>query len=220
MTQEANELTTKLKEMEEAYGQFGRNVGNYKSAAEGFSKFKIEVGGVEREFSSAREAAKTLKNELMSLPKGTEGAKELRAALQQINSELRDLEKSSQVMDDLLDAMESFAAMGQITNGFSALFGFDNDEIQRSIQKLVALQNVMQGIEKINKQLNTQEGIGKFISKGNDQIDATNFKLKRMIVSMQGTGTAAKVAATGVNLLTTAAKALSSIGLFAIISAT
>ena len=29
MSQDANELTNKLKKMEEAYGQFGRNVGNY-----------------------------------------------------------------------------------------------------------------------------------------------------------------------------------------------
>jgi hypothetical protein len=67
--------------------------------------------------------------------------------------------------------------------------------------------------------LNTQEGIGKIIAKGNDAIDATNFKLKRLIVSMQGTGTAAKTAAAGVNFLTTAAKALSKIGIVALISA-
>lgn len=213
MTQEAGELTKKLKEMEEAYGQFGRNVDNYKSAAEGFSKYKIEVGGVEREFNSAREAARTLTNELLNLPKGAAGAKELRAALQQVKSEIQDIGKSSSTMDNLLDTMQSFTAIGQITQGFSALFGFDNDEIERSIQKLVALQNAMQGIEAINKQLNTQEGIGGWLAKGNSMIDSFVEKLvgaKKAQEELNAADKAGKVASEGLAAAETAQAAATS----------
>ena len=150
MTKEANELTTKLKEMEEAYGQFGRNVGNYKSAADGFDKFKIQVGGVVREFGSAREAAKQLKMELLTLGDGTKKAQELREAIQQIESAVKDIGKSSASMDMLLDSMESIVAIANVGQGIRGLFGVDDAEMQKTIKNLLALQNVLKGIESIN----------------------------------------------------------------------
>ena len=170
---EANELTTKLKELEALTGTFSRNVGNYaNSMVEGLSKYKLEVGGTVREFDSARQAAKELSNELLNLPKGAEGAENLRKAIQKAKSDINDLAASSRIMDNLLDTMQSFTAIGSVAEGFSALFGFDNDELEKSIQKLVALQNVMQGLEQIQQQMNTGEGIGGWLAKGNQLIDS------------------------------------------------
>lgn len=175
MTAEANELTNKLKEMEEAYGQFGRNVGNYQSAVDGFQKINIEVGGVTREFTSARDALKTLSNELKTMAingeQGTEKFKDLQSAVAKLSSEMKDATVSSQAMDNMLDTLKSFASIGQITQGFSALFGFDDSEIERSIQKLVALQNAMQGLESIQQQIKSGEGIGGWIAKSNEALD-------------------------------------------------
>ncbi len=176
MTNDANELTNKLKSMEQAYGQFGRNVGNYANGvAEGMQKITINIGGVNREFSNAREASRTLGNELKSMAingeQGTKAFKDMQVAVAKLNSDIKDATVSSKAMDNLLDTMQSFASIGAITQGFSALFGFDDDEIQKSIQKLVALQNVMQGIEKLNQQMNSGEGIGGWLSKGNSMID-------------------------------------------------
>ena len=175
MTQEANNLANKLKEMEQAYGQFGRNVGNYQSAFDGIDKIAIEVGGVAREFGSAREASKTLKNELTALEiqgKGnTEEAKELRKAFYQLQSAMDDATKSSKAMDTAMDWMSSFTAMASVGNGLKAFFGFDDNEITKSIQKLVALQNVLNGIETIRKQMDTEEGIGSILGKGSKGVD-------------------------------------------------
>lgn len=176
LTQQANELNNKLKDIEQSYGQFGRNVGNYaEGVAEGMTKVKIQVGDTVREFSNAREASRTLGNELKSMSingeQGTKAFKDMQKAVAQLNSDIKDATVSSKAMDNLLDTMQSFAALGQVGQGISALFGFDNDEIERSIQKLVALQNVMQGIEKINQQINSQEGIGGWLAKGNSMID-------------------------------------------------
>jgi chromosome segregation ATPase len=172
MTQEANELTNKLKEMEESYGQFGRNVGNYASAAEGFKGIQVNVGGVIREFDNAKEASRTLNNELKTMAVNgqtdTDEFKNLRQAVMQMESAMNDAKKP---MDDLMDAMESLTALASVSQGFSALFGIDDSEIQRSIQKLVALQNVLKGIETINKQMQTGEGIGSWLSKGSDAVD-------------------------------------------------
>lgn len=175
---EANELTQKLKEAEQSYGTFSRNVGNYSNGvADGIKKYTIEIGGATREFNSAKEAARELGNELLNLPKGAEGAQDLRKALQQVRSDIKDLSASSIVMDNLLDTMQSFTALASVGEGISALFGIDNSEIEQTIQKLVALQNVMQGLEQLNQQMNTGEGLMGWLSKGNDMIDSFVSKL-------------------------------------------
>ena len=217
MTQEANELTKKLKEMEEAYGQFGRNVGNYQSAAEGFNKFKITVGGVVREFGSAREASKQLKMELLSMDSSTKKAQDLREAIQQINSELQDIGKSSVAMDNLLDAMEGIVAVANVGQGIRGLFGVDDAEMQKSIKNLVALQNVLKGIESINKQINTGEGVGGWIKPFTVGIENATNKLLVYNRALLGTGKAAKVAAAGVKLFGKAVKMAISAGILLII---
>ena len=67
LTKDANELNQKLLEIEKSYGQFGRNVGNYPSAAEGFKGLKIQVGDTVAEFVNARQALKALKQEMQTL---------------------------------------------------------------------------------------------------------------------------------------------------------
>lgn len=214
MTQRANELTNKLKELEQAYGQFGRNVGNYKSAFDDVKKVTVQVGNTAREFNSVRDASRQLTQELKAMAiagnEDTQEYKELAEAVhnfemasRRAESAVNDLKASSQGMDDILDMMESFGALGQISQGFSALFGFDNSEIERSIQKLVALQNAMQGIEKIRQQMNTGEGLGAIFAKGSASIDSFVSKLTGAQVTMNGltaSSRAATVAARGLSL--------------------
>ena len=221
MTKEANELTKKLNEMEQAYGQFGRNVGNYKSAFDGAAsstdKFKIQVGAVTREFGSAREASRMLREELTRLEaegkRNTKEADNLRKAYYNLASAQKDATVSSRAMDSAMDAMQSFTAIASVSKGFQSFFGFDNNEIGKSIQQLVALQGVLQGIEVIRKQMDTREGIGKILGKGFEKIDTWTFGLKRMTVEMKGVGTQAKVMATAINGLGVAMKGLMSIGI-------
>lgn len=227
LTQRANEINEKLKEIEASYGQFGRNVGNYaEGVAEGMQKVTISVGGVDRTFASARDASRTLNNELKSMAlngqQDTEAYKELNSVVKQLNSTMNDTAKSSIAMDRVLDAMQSMAALGSVAKGASALLGFDDGELQKSIQKLVALQSVMQGIEKINMQLKTGEFMGGFLTKGSKMVDDFVAKLfgmgtasKAASVGLQTTakaevavGTAAKASSVGVKVLSTSLKAI------------
>lgn len=206
LQQDANELNTKLKEIEQGYGQFGRNVGNYaEGVAEGMQKIVIKVGDTEREFNNAREASRTLNMELKNMAlngqQGTEAYDELNEAVKQMNSTLKDIEVSSVGMDNLLDTMQGLTALASVGQGISALFGVDDTAIEKSIQKLVALQNVLQGIETINKQITSQEGIGSWIAKGNKAIDS-------MVTAIFGVGTASKSASVAVKTLSTALKGI------------
>lgn len=204
MTQRANELNEALKKIEESYGQFGRNVGNYASAADGFKGIILNVNGVERSFESAKQASKELGNELKTMAvNGQQSTKEfkgLQKAVAQLNSDIKDATVSSKAMDNILDTMQSIASIGSVTKGFSALFGFDDSEIEKSIQKLVALQDVMQGIEKINQQINSGEFLGGWLSKGNSAIDNLAAKLtgaNKAQEALNASTTAGKTASEG-----------------------
>lgn len=242
LQQDANELNSKLKEIEQGYGQFGRNVGNYaEGVAEGMSKVIIKVGDTERTFNSAKEASRTLNNELKSMAvNGQQNTKEygdLNKAVKQLNSTLQDTSKSSVAMDNLLDTMQSVTAIASMSKGLSAVFGFDDDKLQKSVQQLLALQNVMQSLETINQQIQSGEGIGGWISKGNEAIDAFVAKLTGANkaqealnastnagkTASQGLATAQKAQAGATTTATVATKALSlalkTIGIGLVISA-
>lgn len=213
LNKRAGELTNKLKELDQSYGQFGRNAGNNPSnIGEGFSKLQIEVNGVTREFDNARQALRELTNERNTLKLMGQDVGNLDEVVKTLKSDIKDMEMSSVAMDNLLDSMEGLIALGSTAEGFASLFGFDNGAIEETIQKLVALQNILQGIEVIKRQMKTGEGIGGMFAKGNAAIDSFTKKLfgvntaaKTTNATLATTSTAGKSAATGLATASAAA---------------
>lgn len=211
--QEINALNQKIKEIEQSYGVFGRNVGNYvNGVTDGMQKLTITVNGSERTFSSARDALRSLGNELKTMAvqgkQGTKEYEELDRTFKQLKSTIDDVSKSSQGMDMLLDTMQGFTALGSVGNGFASLFGFDDNEIQKSIQKLVALQSAMQGLETIRKQMTTNEGLGKIFNDGNAAVDQFVSKITGAKVGVEGLETSSKKTTIAVRGLSMAMKAV------------
>lgn len=219
MAKQINDLNNQLKTIEQSYGQYGRNVGNYAGGvAEGLGLVTVKVGDVDRTFKSASAATRTLKNELKALSiEGKRGTKEWEELNQALIRTRTAIDGTSAGINKMMKVMEGFTGMAQIGTGISALFGFDDSAIQQSIQKLMALQNMLQGIQTIIKQMSENRGLGNMLNTTFGKIDQYNFSMKRLIVSLQGTGTAAKVAATGVNLLSKAIKGIASLGLALVI---
>ena len=228
LTAQANGLNEKLKSIEQSYGQFGRNVGNYASAFNEVKKITVTIGDTERTFNSVREASRELNQELKAMViNGQENTKEFEElsdavhkfemASKRAESAVNDLKTSSSGMDNMLDMFESFTALGSISQGISGFFGINDDEIQRSIQKLVSLQNVLQGIEKIRQQMNTKEGIGSILAKGNASIDNFVAKITNAEVGVNGLTKSTKSATVAVRGLSAALKGLTAV--FAIIAA-
>lgn len=213
LNKRASELTNKLKELDQSYGQFGRNAGNNPSnVAEGFQKLQIEVNGVTREFDNARQALRELTNERNTLKLMGQDVGNLDEVVKTLKSDIKDMEMSSAAMDNMLDSMEGLVALGSTAEGFASLFGFDNGAIEETIQKLVALQNILQGIEVIKRQMKTGEGIGGMFAKGDAAIDSFTKKLfgvntaaKTTNATLATTSTAGKSAATGLATASVAA---------------
>ena len=234
MVKRANELNNKLKEIEQSYGQFNRNVGNYaQGVAEGLAQagnsakgITVEVGGVAREFDNARQASKTLGGELKAMAQngqqGTQEFKDLQQALLAFNSTIKDATVSSEAMDNALDTMSDLTAIGSMGQGFSALFGLDSSALDESIQKLLALQNVLQSLEALNQHILTGEGVGGWIAKGNAAIDkfvnklfglqsaskTTSKSVEGIAVAETEMATASKGASKATLMLATSIKAL------------
>ena len=219
MVTRANELNSKLKEIEQSYGQFGRNVGNYANGvAEGLKKVSINVGGTVREFDNAKQAAKILGNELKTMAvngeQNTEKFKQLRQVVLELESTMKD---AKQPMDALMDTMQSITAIASLGQGVRALFGVNDAEIQKSIKNLVALQNILKGIETINKQIQTREGIGAWIAPFNTQIDKATAKLLTFNTALLGTGKASKAAAVSIKAFSKALKVAFSAGVLIVV---
>ena len=189
-----NELNNKIKQIEESFGQYGRNVGNYANGvSEGISKLKVDIAGTVKEFDNAKQALMEVRKEVQTLSakqdlgiitdEESERLKSLIPTFQQLRSSIQDAGKP---MDALMDSMQGMVAIASTAQGFGALFGLDGSKIQESIQKLMALQNIMRGIETIGKQMDTGEGIGGWFARGSEEIDRTIAKLTGAKLGMNG----------------------------------
>ena len=161
---QANEITNKLKEIEAGYGQYGRNVGNYANGVvDGFNKIKVAVGGSTKEYDNYRQAVKDLTQERFrlsqTLGQESEEYKNIDRALKTLQSDYADLNKSSKVMDNLMDTMQSLTSIASLGTGLGMLFNFDDKDYQQAMQKFAALTLILNGINSLYLQIQTNEGL-------------------------------------------------------------
>lgn len=204
--EQINQVTEKIKEMEEAYGTFTRNVGNYKSAAEGFQGFNITIGETVRNFGSLREAFRTLKNEQSALDTTTaEGRAQFEAYDEAIhNVSVRQAQMSDAAeraatsakgLHDVLEMMEGLTAVAGIGQGISSLFGLDDTGLGEQITKLQSLMTILQSIKTLQDQMERGVGGGGWIAKLWKGLDNPIASLKKLSAGLKTAK--ADIAATG-----------------------
>jgi len=207
LSNEANDLTNKLKAIESEYGQFGRNVGNYSSALSGLTEITVKVGDVERSFKNARQASATLKNELKALGnQGKINTKEYRDLFNAYSEFQRKSSGISAGMAQMMNAMQSISSIASIGGGLGALFGDKNNDIQKTIQRLLALQSVLTGVNGLIKQMQTQKGLGTAIASGSAAVDKFVAKITGAKVAEEGLTMATNGATKAVRVFSTVLK--------------
>ena len=164
LTRQANELNNKLKQIEQSYGQFGRNVGNYANGVvEGMNRIKVTVGDTVREYDNYRKAVKALREERMGLSQTlgqeSEEYKNIDRALKTLESDYKDLNMSSRFMDNMLDTMQGFMGLASMGQGLSMLFDIDDQDFQKSLQKFAAISMTLQGLEVVMQQVQSKQGL-------------------------------------------------------------
>lgn len=209
LTREANELTNKLRLIESSYGQFGRNVGNYSSALGGLSAVTVMVGETEVKFKNVDTALREMKRQLKNL---RDDGKMATDQYKQLNEAFKELERRSQGMSSnmssMLNMMTSVGAIASISGGLSALFGSKNNDIQKTIQQLLALQTVMQGLNTLRKQMVEEKGIGAALTAADQAIDNFVAKITGAKVAEEGLTMATNGATKAVRVFSTVLKGL------------
>lgn len=127
------------------------------------------------------------------------GAAEAKDHAQDLKDEIKALASDTRGLDLVSGAIQTIAGGFQTAVGAAALFGGENKDTQKTLTKLVAVQQVANGIKEVGTQL-TKHGTAANI--------AYNFVLKEtQILFGAGTGAAAKFGAalklTGIGLLIT-----------------
>lgn len=137
-----DEINTKLKEMDASTGNFQRNVGNYVShwegmpdAVDGVAK---SVGKVNDEMVASSAAPKSFGEAMREMNESIEPTKQKFEAISNISSGLA----------------SGFAAV----QGAAALFGIENEDLQKSLVKVQAAMAIAQGIGGLKGLV---EGVGK-----------------------------------------------------------
>lgn len=200
-TREINELTQKLKDLEAEYGVYSRNVGNY-------------ANGVTEGIKHARQELRDLKTEMQDLANkkangiiSEEEEERLKAVVHEYNNMKSTLEDANKPMDAMMDTMQSIVAIASTAKGFSAFFGLDGDKVEESLKKLMALQNAMQGLQTLQKQMDTGEGFGKYLSSANSSIDKFVAKITKAKIGVNGLEKSTKTATLAVKGFSTVLKA-------------
>ncbi len=81
------------------------------------------------------------------------GAGEAKDAAQDLKDELKAASSDTRKFDLIAGAVSGLVSVAQTAVGAMALFGHENEDVQKSIQKLVALQSVANGVQEIARQL-------------------------------------------------------------------
>ena len=128
-------------------------------------KVDVNVGGVVRQFSSMREAARQLREEYAQLvAEGKEGTKEandlaeaygrVATATKNATGELRSYIGGTKGLNDAISIMKGVASIGSIGMGLSGLFGNKDVEATENINKLMSLSMIMSGLTKLQQDMN------------------------------------------------------------------
>lgn len=174
-----------------------------------------EVGKNETKTKSAKARLREMKQELLALEDAgldsTKMFKKLTLESAQLEDQIGDLSERVKVyasdtfkMDATVDVLQNVAGGWQLAEGAMALFGAEGEEVQKSMQKLLAIQNVANGLQQINAFLTGQSAGKLAILDGWNKLVAMSTSL---VASSTATATASQraygvaLASTGIGLL-------------------
>lgn len=187
LIKEYNALNDELKSVDAQMGNHQRNVGNYSSA-----------------LKDAKAQLKELKGEMVGLDKGSAEfnrlAKEagaLEDKIGDINQATKRYASDTKALDDVINIAKSATAAFQLWQGAMSAFGFETEEAEKAIQKLMGAMSIIQSLQTLSETLQASSASAGLL---NTALKVTGVQL----VTNQAAAIKATVAQEG---LTTAQKA-------------
>lgn len=170
-TEEYQALSNKLKGVQAELEKAKDAVNEFNVSLKGTpTNFEIKVGDTVRNFSSVREAVKTLTQDLSQMTlEGKNNTKEfedtilalgrLKTAIKSASGEASSYVGNAKGLSDTLEIMQGTAGIVGIGQGLTMLFGGTNKELDETMQKFSGLMLIMQGVETQYKAMNDVNSI-------------------------------------------------------------
>ena len=130
-------------------------------------KIQINVGSTVQYFDDVDQAAEQLQKQLRALAlEGQQGTKQwndtinaygrVQKAIMATTREVDAFIASSTGLKQTISIMEGFSGLASLSVGIQGLFGGQNEELDKALQKFTQLTLVMQGLQTVQKQMNTE----------------------------------------------------------------
>lgn len=130
-------------------------------------KIQIDVGNTVQYFDDVDQAAENLQKQLRALAlEGQQGTKQwndtinaygrVQKAIMATTREVDAFVASSTGLKQTINIMQGFAGVASLGAGIQGLFGGQNEELDKSLQKFTQLTLVMQGLQTVQKQMQTE----------------------------------------------------------------
>lgn len=215
LRQKTLQLNNQVKEIEQSYGVFSRNVGNYtNSFLAAFDKFPASVKETLNGLKSFNQNAATIEEKIRTVQKSmselggskidTEPYKALEEVLHNLEDELRTVKDSiedakdrTNGLKDVTEVFESVTGAMQLAAGAASLFGNNSEDAVKAIKKMQALQSIANGLKSLQESLQKNGALWKVWQK---LMEASEKVVNVLPASLKGT-------AAGMNATSTATKA-------------
>ena len=142
-----NELKASVKANAEELGNFQDEVGNYEKAS---ISLRAELKQIVTQMAQMKIAGQQNTEEYRNLQ---ERGGELKDALTDVALELKNVGSDTRGIDQVVGAFQALGAAAQVAEGAQALLGSESEAVQESIQKMVAIQSVLNGVQEIGNAL-------------------------------------------------------------------
>ena len=165
-----NTIKKDIDEVDSKLKKAKQDVDSFNASLSKTPKFEIKVGDATREFSSIREAVRSLTMDLTQMTaEGKNNTKEfndtivalgrLKTSIKSVSDEAQSYVGNAKGLSDTLEIMRGVTGIASIGQGLSMLFGGQNEALDESIRKFTALSLIMQGIETQAKAMNDPNSI-------------------------------------------------------------
>lgn len=161
-------------------------------------KIQINVGSTVQYFDDVDQAAENLQKQLRALAlEGQQGTKQwndtinaygkVQKAIMATTREVDAFIASSTGLKQTINIMQGFAGLASLGVGIQGLFGGQNEELDKSLQKFTQLTLVMQGLQSVQKQMKTEgDAFGRIMKKSWDWVNDAVGGIGKLIGQIPG----------------------------------
>jgi len=157
-TQRAASLDKELKGLDKSVGDNFRNVGNYESALDNLNQKMLEGGMSMREMSQLiREYQRIAIEAGQTSPIGQQAlaqAGQLKDKISDVGAVTKALSTDNINLDATFSVVKGGAGAWQAYAGFAQIAGKKNEDIMKGLQKLAAIQSILNGLKQVEATLN------------------------------------------------------------------